>query len=163
MRIKIAGTTKLVKIDDIDYIKVSKFKWHAVKRENGEVKDIMALDKGKKKLVSLRRLIMDHCLQYNPTKYVVHANMDPMDCSYDNLLVVEPWEANSRRGLTKANKSGYKGVHKSGSKFVAVVQVDGRIHRLGTYKTAKEAAMAYDKRAKMVYSEAVTNEALGLL
>jgi len=43
-----------------------------------------------------------------------------------------------------AVKSGYKGVHAYGKLWAAVLYTDGGRHRLGTFRTAEEAARAYD-------------------
>lgn len=65
--------------------------------------------------------------------------------------------------------SGYRGVSSRGSKYkkrwkaLLSIQKD-RVILIGSFYTAKEAAIAYDKKAKEVLgNEAVTNELLGLL
>ena len=49
------------------------------------------------------------------------------------------------RRLAVNNTTGYTGVCKSGKNFKAEVQIDRKQQYLGTYETAKEAAVAYDR------------------
>ena len=48
---------------------------------------------------------------------------------------------------TIRNKTGYMGVCKEGRKFRAQIWIDGDKKYLGTFKTAKKAAIAYDREA----------------
>jgi hypothetical protein len=50
-----------------------------------------------------------------------------------------------KRELSSRNTSGYTGVSKNGKRFVAKIGVDGKKKYLGTYDTAKEAALAFDR------------------
>jgi hypothetical protein len=44
----------------------------------------------------------------------------------------------------------YVGVHKDGGKWRARIKVDGKWESPGTYVTQKEAALAYDRRARLL-------------
>ena len=50
----------------------------------------------------------------------------------------------TQQALQSNNTVGYRGVVKSGKKFYARIKVDGKLTHIGTYDTAKEAAIAYD-------------------
>jgi len=47
--------------------------------------------------------------------------------------------------LRSTNTVGYRGVSKHGKKFFGYISVGGKSTNLGTYETAKEAAIAYDR------------------
>ena len=47
--------------------------------------------------------------------------------------------------LYSSNTVGYRGVCKSGKKFLSKIKIGGNITHLGNYETAKEAAVAYDR------------------
>ena len=51
--------------------------------------------------------------------------------------------ANTRR-IIKTNSSGYRGVYVNGKKYGASITIEGKRPYLGSYKTALEAAKAYD-------------------
>ena len=50
-----------------------------------------------------------------------------------------------KRKLKSHNTSGYTGVRKRGKTFQAQITAGGKRHHLGSYKTAKAAAVAYDQ------------------
>jgi hypothetical protein len=55
--------------------------------------------------------------------------------------------AQNNRNKIYKNTSGYKGVHKSKDKWQAMIWYNGKNHGLGSFNTAKEAAIAYNKKA----------------
>ena len=57
--------------------------------------------------------------------------------------------------ISRNNTSGFRGVHfrKSLNKWGVVISKDKKRHYLGTYKTAEEAARAYDAKAKELYGQ----------
>ena len=50
-----------------------------------------------------------------------------------------------QQALASTNTIGYRGVSKKRKKFKAVIWIDGKLQHIGTYDTAKEAAIAYDR------------------
>jgi hypothetical protein len=47
-----------------------------------------------------------------------------------------------RKKKYKNNSTGVKGVYRHGEKFIASIQLNGKPHYLGIYKTVEEAALA---------------------
>ena len=50
-----------------------------------------------------------------------------------------------QQALKSSNTIGYRGISKNGKNYQAMIRIDGKKIALGTYKTAKEAAVAYDR------------------
>jgi hypothetical protein len=78
--------------------------------------------------------------------------------TFNNLLsnLRECTRAENTRnvGKRKDNKSGYKGVSwsKQRNKWIAQINIEKKRHLIGAYDTAKEASVAYNKKAKELHS-----------
>lgn len=53
----------------------------------------------------------------------------------------------------RLGSTGYKGVSKVRAKFRVTIYIDGFGCRLGTYTTALEAALAYDKKSRELFGK----------
>ena len=70
-------------------------------------------------------------------------NGDKLDCRLKNLN----WATMVELRRHQSNITGYRGVSKDGRKYRAVLYDKGERVYLGIYKTAKEAAKAYDEES----------------
>lgn len=89
-----------------------------------------------------------------PKEHLDHANGKPLDNRWINLRTATRSQnrANSRK--RKDNKSGYQGAYlTSGGKYEAIISVNKKTIRLGTFKTAKEAGAAYQTALKKHFGE----------
>lgn len=137
--------------DKEDYEKIKDYNWNY--DNNGYLSTIIT-EKGKKKKITLHRLVMGEI----PKKMIVdhkihpHGRKNKKDNRKKNLEI----KTNSQNMMNveyyKNNTSGYMGVTKSNrcSTWIARIQVDGKRKYLGSYKTKKEAIKAR-KEAEIKY------------
>jgi len=85
--------------------------------------------------------------------FVDHANGDGLDNRRSNLRPADASKNAMNKRTYRNNTSGYKGVSRSGPKWQAYIQMDGRQIRLGTFDTPQEAARAYDEAALALFGE----------
>lgn len=113
------------------------------------------------KEVYLHRLIADNFIN-NPNKLecVNHKN----HVRHDNRILNLEWCTNQENGRYmkkhKDNKSIYKNVYSTMSgKYTARIWFEGKNLYIGLFTTAKEAALAYNKKAKELFGDfALLNE-----
>jgi len=80
---------------------------------------------------------------------VDHINRDILDCRRSNLRLATPSQNGANRPKQTNNKTGFKGVFLRPSRrhYTASIRIDNVSKHIGQYKTALEAALAYDKEA----------------
>jgi hypothetical protein len=108
-----------------------------------------------------RRLYMAHRLAWLyvtgewPIGHIDHINGNRSDNRFVNLRVATNSENARNARMHINNACGYKGVHykKRLNKFVAQINVGGRVYHLGVFQTAAEAHAAYWKAAKELFGE----------
>lgn len=142
---------KFAIVDSSDYERVNKFKWYYAA---GYARRNIRLPNGKRKIVFMHRELMQ-----TPEGFETdHINGNGLDNRRSNLRIVTKHE-NQRNAKARKGTSQYKGVtfykskrHKHGY-WVARIQVDGKVKRLGYFKTEIEAAKAYNLAAMQYYGE----------
>lgn len=65
----------------------------------------------------------------------------PENCRWTTKQV----QADNQKLLSKANKTGYRGVVQRGNKYEVNLKVNKKTRYIGTFNTAEEAALAYNK------------------
>jgi hypothetical protein len=147
------GEIVLAKISVEDIAEASKYMWCCDSRGYPKT----STNKKERVIHSyLHRLIM----KPKPSEQVDHINGDRLDNRRENLRIATN-QQNQMARHKSISKSGYKGVHKNGNRWRAIIKKDGKTIHLGYYDTPEEASMAYDKMAKDIFGEfAVTNGVL---
>lgn len=85
-----------------------------------------------------------------PEGWLDHIDRDKSNNDFENLREVSFSQSNANRSKSKNEKASvYKGVSKYRNSWKATCQ--GLY--LGTFKTEREAALAYDKKAKQVWNK----------
>jgi hypothetical protein len=134
-------------IDDEDYEIVSKHIWCL---DNEGYASTTILENGNVKKIRMHRLILGY-----PSSRIDHQNHNSIDNRRSNLRLATHQQNARNRGPTKANTSGYKGVHlrRDTNRYQAFIKVEGKRLTLGCFKIAEEAAKAYNKAALKYHGE----------
>jgi hypothetical protein len=137
---------KKAKIDKEDYVKVSKYKWHnSLGYAQAYSKDTPYNP------VAMHRLIMNDPIGFS----IDHINHNRLDNRKCNLRFCNMSQNIANSLLSKINTSGYKGVdwHKGSRQWRARITINGKRFDLGNFKSIKNAAEAYNKKAKKIFGE----------
>lgn len=146
----ILSKTQIAIIDDDDFERIIKFKWHAVQKRRGGkfyAERSFRLN-GKRKNVRLHHEI----LQTN--NMVDHINGNGLDNRKENLRICNNSQNHQnipkRIGITS---SKYKGVTKRKNGWEANIAFNNKRKYLGNFKTEIEAAIAYNNAAIQFHKE----------
>lgn len=163
MKVIYTTTGERVKVDDEDFFELRQRNWYMKYNKYQVLVCSIIYEPGKK-----QRMILIHreILELNDdSKVVIHKNGDPLDNRKRNLMVIDRGRQTYSR-KKNSNAKSYKGTfyNKKNNSYVATISKDGVKYNLGSFATAEEAAMVYDKAAQELYGElAKTNKALGLI
>lgn len=143
------GQGKYAIVDDEDYERVMKYKWH-VSHAGYPVRKA-TVSKGKERTLLLHRFIMN--MDFGNNLEIDHINRDTLDAQKQNLRICTTAENKRNRSINKNKIVGFKGVHKEGRGWRAVIYFNGKKYNLGTYLLQKDAALAYDRAARKYFGE----------
>lgn len=144
-----------IEVDEEDYQFLVSHNWTILKARCKKKKYYVLLvgrDKNKKiKTFYFHREIMG----VEQGQYIDHINGNSLDCRKQNLRICTP----SQNAFNRSpRKDKYKGVtlrkYKSGKKSYRVaISFKGKFQWIGTFKTADEGAIAYNKRAIELFGQ----------
>jgi len=136
-------------IDDEDADIVSRFKWRAQKDRHRFYAMACIPQSGRpSKDVALHRLVMRL-----PPYEVDHINGDGLDCRKENLRGATHAQNQRNRRVNANSKTRIKGVSKRKGRYYARISYDGRTKYIGRFKTAIEAAKAYNAASIKYHGE----------
>lgn len=149
-KIKLGKKDIYALVDDSSFDQLNAVKWY----ETEGYAHRIVMKNGKRYSILMHRLITDAPKGME----VDHINGDKLDNQICNLRICTRTQ---NRGNTKyKNKTGFKGVSKNpkGNTYRAAIKNSKKLQYLGTFKSAGEAAKAYDIAAKEIFGEfALTN------
>ncbi len=136
-------------VDDIDFERVSMFKWQL--SSSGYARRGISVNKRTMKCEYMHRFIIDDIPK---GMEIDHIDRNKLNNTRQNLRIVD-------RGLNNQNRKAsgeceYFGVYikkNRTKKYVAQIRANGKRETLGHYLTAEEAAFAYNKAAIRLLGE----------
>lgn len=156
----------VVKVDDVDYDFLMRFKWRVLKDGHGTGPtyartSVECLD-GKQREILMHHLVLDRMYGYREDGLQTdHMDRNGLNNTRGNLRWVTKRVNSRNRGSNRGASSKYKGVYRDkyyGKWKSIIVDKVGKCHGIGYYEDELEAAMAYDLAAiKMYGSEGVYN------
>ncbi|MBA4183030.1 MAG: HNH endonuclease [Acidobacteria bacterium] len=156
---------KIVLIDDEDFERVNQFKWCYL-ANYGASKHITGYA-ARSDYTNGKKTIYLHKFLLNPPVglKVDHINGNGLDCRKENLRIATVAQNCFNRAIAIDSTSGFKGVYwkPAHKKFVASITVQGKQKHLGLFNSAVDAAMCYDRHARLYYGDfaAVNFPAIG--
>lgn len=140
---------KVTLVDDEDFEWLNQWRWHA---SRGWL-TFYVKRKEKDKSIYMHRLI----LNAPKDKAVDHADRNGLNNQRENLRICSDTQNQANRRTQSNSKSGYKGVflRKEGGKrrWRAIIYMSGRRFYIGYFKSAEEAAVAYNQAATKIFGE----------
>jgi len=135
-------------LDQGDYKKFSKYKWHATK--NG--KNYYAARRVDSKIVYLHRELLG--LKRSDKRLVDHINRDSLDNRMGNLRIVGMSTNVRNREKRIGTTSKHKGVSwsKRDKKWRAYITINGKTISLGYYNNEDQAAKVYSDKLEKIMS-----------
>ncbi len=143
--IGITSKDRVFVFDADEIMAVKKYTWSI--DNNGYV----VTNLGYGKTLHLHRLIMGNI----DGKVIDHISRDRLDNRKINLRHVTQQQNVQNSGMNKNNSTGYKGVYfdKQRKKYAAEIMCGRKKHYLGRFNTAREAAIAYNRKAIKLFGE----------
>ena len=132
-------------IDDDDFARVTAHRWNASESNRGY---FYARRLDGKTPVYMHRFIMRF-----PDGEIDHINRNKLDNRKENLRLANRSQQLANTVKRKNSEQLYKGVRRRGNHFQARIMINGETTYIGTFKSEKEAAAAYNKTAIKHFGE----------
>ena len=136
---------KTALVDDEDFELIKTYRWYCFKSRYTFYAISQWYENGERKHVLMHRLILNV-----PDGFILdHKNKNGLDNQKENLRLCTHNQNKQNSKMRRHNKSGFRGVHysKRDKLFYSRIGIDGKRLWIGCFKTAKAAALAYDKYA----------------
>lgn len=109
---------------------------------------------GKTKIYRIHRLIWTMVYGMNPTN-IDHIDGNRTNNQISNLREVTHQQNMMNRKKRVDSRNSYKGIYRSKYSWIAEITFMNKRHYLGSFKTEKEAALAYTEAAKKLHGNFV--------
>lgn len=133
-------------VDDEDFDRVARFKWSAfvAKHTVYAMRSIYYAP-------NIRQTVLLHVFIGEPENGLIvhHEDHNGLNNRRDNLSSMTRQQHNRLRGLNKNRVGMYRGVYPIGiGVYKATISISGKSYHLGTFRSEKDAAIAYDSAAR---------------
>lgn len=135
-------------VDAADYEWLSQFKWYTFQTRHDSYAARTVRQDGPRTIL-MHRAIMDAPQGMD----VDHINGNGLDNRRANLRLATRSDNLRNRAADKDSAVPYKGVGRKRNRFIARIKANGKRISLGSYRTAEEAARAYDAAALKHHGE----------
>ena len=144
MRIIVSSRGDNIFVDDIDFSKLSGFKWCVTKNRNTKY----AYRKEKGKMILMHRVIMD----VMDKEIIDHVDHNGINNIRANLRICTHTQNMWNRRKSILTKYKYMGIYKdSPNRWVAECKMNGTRRRIRGLKSPEEAAIAYNSLAEEMH------------
>lgn len=142
---------KVAIVDDEDFDRLNKFKWYTIKRQNIYYAERAIWVAGKSKKHIMHQMI----LEPRPGYETDHIDGNGLNNQKENLRYATHQQNISNQRKHSRTSSRFKGVcwHKKAKKWMAHITKDGIFLYLGLFMGEIDAALVYDKAAKIYFGE----------
>lgn len=139
-------------VDDEDGELLSGMRWHSKPSSNPASGHYAYASRP---LLVPRTLFMHRLIMgvTDPAIQTHHVNGDTLDNRRSNLRLCTPSQNSAARRNIARSATGYRGVYAERGVFSAQISISGRAKRVGYFKTAEEAAAAFDEAAIRQYGD----------
>lgn len=144
---------KVAIVDDEDFEFLNRFIWR-INQDQGKGCDKAVAQIGGHS-INMHYLLIDQRNYKDFPVEITKKNKNFLDYRKENILVMTRAEMRQFNRKRSDNTSGYKGVwiHRPTQKAFAEVQKDGKRYRLGYFETTRDAAIAYNKKARELFGD----------
>ena len=140
------GKGKFVLVDDEDFEKLNKYKWHF---GTGYARRLSKGSHSTRKVIWMHRVIMN-----TPSNMVIdHIDGEGLNNQKYNLRNCLPKENARNTRIASNNTSGYKGVYRFHKSWRAVIFLNGKMIHLKMCSTPLEGAKIYNEAAIKYHGE----------
>jgi|ERR1700722_1054386 len=147
------GNNKVALVDDEDYELINKFKWHVKKHRNTfyAVRTEWVIGgNGEQRHFKMHRVVLGLT---NVEEKCDHIDHDGLNCQKNNLRVATHAQNQQNTSARKNSTSKFLGVYVDRNYFHARIQKKHIGYFPKTEDGELQAALAYDKRAKLEFGE----------
>lgn len=145
------GRDKYALVDDDDYEKLARYKWHLQK-----VGQYAARNVWEKKTKTQHTVLMHRAIIQPPAgMFIDHEDTNKLNNQKSNLRVCTISQNQHNRPPQKNNRSGFKGVgfDKKSGKWRARISLNSESILLGFFNTPEKAAKAYEAAAMDLHKD----------